>query len=433
MRKKGLLLFFAVLLIAAISVALRWQFRQNQTNAASTGRTLTATQVKADAGQLVSIIESTHPEFSLNDIQTGYPEAKKLFLAAASQNMSSDDFSWLASAYLASLRDGHTSIAQTQSSETLQGSYRMTERGLFEVDASGNITEKKVTAIGGIPINQIFTTVSRYEVAENDAGVMMNNTMWSTYRPILERAGVDCTKHTITITEQNGTQTSSKEVIFQLRSPYSMWQANNIIDSRRIGDIFYIGLHECQLGPDLDKTADSLKQAVSNGVTRVIMDVRNNPGGNSTACVKLLAALGMRPPGYGMYARKSPLAMARRNGTADWNANTKPDLSPAKTNSHISLVVLTNEFTYSSATMLAVFVQDGKLGTVIGYPSANSPSSYGDVLSFQLKNSGVKGHVSFKRWLRPNANADQRMLRPDILVPIGGDALQTAINFLDHQ
>ncbi|HEX2938827.1 MAG TPA: S41 family peptidase [Ruminiclostridium sp.] len=117
----------------------------------------------------------------------------------------------------------------------------------------------------------------------------------------------------------------------------------------------------------------------------------------------------------------------------DWNANTKPNLSMAKTNSHISLVVLTNEFTYSSATMLAVFAQDGKLGTVIGYPSANSPSCYGDVLSFQLKNSGTKGQVSFKRWLRPNANADQRMLHPDILVPIGGDALQTAIKFLDHQ
>ncbi|HEX2938826.1 MAG TPA: S41 family peptidase, partial [Ruminiclostridium sp.] len=59
----------------------------------------------------------------------------------------------------------------------------------------------------------------------------------------------------------------------------SVWQANDIVDSRRIGDIFYIGLHECRLGQDLDKTIDSLKYAVGNGVTRVIMDVRNNPGG----------------------------------------------------------------------------------------------------------------------------------------------------------
>ena len=431
MKKKRFFLFLGVLLVAAISVLL-WQFHQKQTSAVPTNGTLTAAQAKADAEQLVSIIENTHPEFSLNDVQAGYPAAKKTFLAAASKEMSSDDFAWLASAYVASLRDGHTSIAQTHSNETLQGSYRMTEDGLFEVDAPGKLTSKKVTAIGGIPVSQIFHTISRYEVAENDAGVLMNDTIWSTYLPVLKRAGVDCSRHTVSVTEQDGTQTSSKNVTFQSRSPYSVWHANDVVDSRMIGDIFYIGLHDCKTGEALDKTIDSLKHAVGNGVTRVIMDVRNNPGGDSTACEKLLAAIGMQSPEYGMYVRKSLLAVKQR-GVFNWSTSAKPDLSTTKTNSHISLAVLTNEFTFSSATMLAVFAQDGKLGTVIGYPSANSPSCYGDVLSFQLRNSGIKGQVSFKRWLRPNANADQHMLHPDILVPIGGDTLQRAINFLDHQ
>lgn len=430
MKKKGFTLFFSALLIAAIG-AMLWQLNFNQAVTVSAGGTLTP--VQEDANQLVSIIESTHPEFSLNDIQPGYPTAKKSFLAAASKKISYDDFAWLASAYLASLRDGHTSIFQTQSNETLQGSYRMTESGLFEVDSGGSITDKKVTAIGGIPIDQIFTTISRYEVAENEAGVMMNDTTWSTYRPILELAGVDCTKSTVSITEQNGTQTSSKEVAFQSRSPNSEHGANNIVDSSRIGDIFYIGLHECELKPDVEWTAATLRQMAADGVTRVIIDVRNNPGGNSKACERLLNAMGMRVPEYGVYARKSPLAVAQCNGTVDWNTKIQPSQSTAQTNSHISLVVLTNEFTFSSATMLAVWVQDGKLGTVIGYPSANSPSSYGDVLSFQLKNSGIKGTVSYKRWLRPNAQADQRMLHPDVLVPIRGDALKTAINFLDRK
>lgn len=431
MKKKGFLLFVGVLLVVAISVLL-WQLHQKQTSAVSANGTLTTAQVKADAEELVTILERTHPEFSLNDVQAGYPAAKKTFLAAASKEMSSDDFAWLASAYAASLRDGHTSIAQTHSNETLRGSYRMTESGLFEVDSAGNLTHEKVTAIGGIPVSQIFHTIFRYKVAENDAGVLMNDAMWSTYRPILERAGVDCSRHTISVTEQDGAQTSSKDVTFQSRSPYSVWHANDIVDSRMIGDVFYMGLHDCKTGAALDKTIDNLKHAVGSGVTRVIMDVRNNPGGDSTACEKLLAAIGMQPPKYGVYARESLLAMKQR-GIFSCGANAKPDLSTAKTNSHISLAVLTNEFTFSSATMLAAFAQDGKLGKVIGYPSANSPSCYGDVLSFQLRNSGIKGQVSYKRWLRPNANADQHMLHPDILVPIGGDALQTAINFLDHQ
>ena len=432
MKKKGWILFFDVLLIAAIS-AMLWQLNFNPTVTASANEALTEVESKEDAEQLVSIVESTHPEFSLNDIQPGYPTAKTTFLAEASKRMPYGDFAWIASAYLASLRDGHTFVDRTQSKEMLQGSYRMTENGLFEADAGGNITGNKVTAIGGIPIGQIADAVSRYEVNENEAGVLMNGTMWSTYRPILERAGVDCSKHTVSVTEQYGTQTNSKEVSFQSRSPYSVYEGTDTIDSRSIGDVFYIGLHACELKPEGNRTADSLRQAVGSGVTKVIIDVRNNAGGDSDVCEELLSAMGMRVPEYGEYARKSPLAVAQYGETNYWNTIAQPNPGTAQGNFNISLAVLTNEFTFSSANMLAVWVQDGKLGTVIGYLSANSPSAYGDVLPFQLKNSGVKGQISYKRFLRPNTGADQHMLHPDILVPIGGDALQTAINFLDRK
>ena len=34
------------------------------------------------------------------------------------------------------------------------------------------------------------------------------------------------------------------------------------------------------------------------------------------------------------------------------------------------------------------------LGTLVGRPSANSPSSYGDVVRFQLKNQNTRPSVS---------------------------------------
>ena len=70
----------------------------------------------------------------------------------------------------------------------------------------------------------------------------------------------------------------------------------------------------------------------------------------------------------------------------------------AEKNDDLSLHVLTNENTFSSAQMLAVWVSDGDLGTLVGRPSANSPSSYGDVVRFQLKNSKILGQVSHKKW-----------------------------------
>jgi hypothetical protein len=41
------------------------------------------------------------------------------------------------------------------------------------------------------------------------------------------------------------------------------------------------------------------------------------------------------------------------------------------------------------------------------------------------------GQISFTRWTRPDTKADQKMLQPDVVVPVGGDALQVALNYLD--
>jgi len=91
-----------------------------------------------------------------------------------------------------------------------------------------------------------------------------------------------------------------------------------------------------------------------------------------------------------------------------------------------------NEITYSSATMMAVFVQDGDLGTVIGAPSSNAPSSYGDILYYKLPASGIEVSILYKRWLRPDTDADQRILMPDIVTEYNEDILQRAIDYLNQ-
>lgn len=102
----------------------------------------------------------------------------------------------------------------------------------------------------------------------------------------------------------------------------------------------------------------------------------------------------------------------------------------------IALIVIlsscSNEITYSSATMMAVFVQDGDLGTVIGTPSSNAPSSYGDILYYKLPASGIEVSISYKRWLRPDTDADQRILMPDIVTEYNEDILQRAIDYLNQ-
>ena len=97
-------------------------------------------------------------------------------------------------------------------------------------------------------------------------------------------------------------------------------------------------------------------------------------------------------------------------------------------NEDINLYVLTNEATFSSAQMLCVWVADGKLGTLVGRPSSNMPSNYGDILSYQLKNSRIIGQISHKKWTRPDLTKDkERILEPNIYVNYGNDILERAL------
>ena len=79
---------------------------------------------------------------------------------------------------------------------------------------------------------------------------------------------------------------------------------------------------------------------------------------------------------------------------------------------------------------MVVWVQDGKLGRVVGYPSANAPTSYGDILNYTLPRTGVEVVMSHKQFQRPDADANQTTLTPDVLVPYGEDALPAALALL---
>ena len=397
---------------------------------------LTQDKIQADARQLVSIVESTQPAFSLKAVPDGYADAKKTFLAAASHEMSVDDFAWLARAYLVSLEDGHTSIFLNNSTQCLDVAWLANGSKLLLLDDAGKLTNRQVTAIGGVPVERIFQTVGKIFPAENDAGRDVNDTLMSVCEVVLNQAGVSCDTDQIALTVQDANQITEKQVSFITKNPQSVYYNSTIVSSRMIGDVFYIDLNNCKTGPELNSTVTQLKNAIAAGTNKVIIDVRDNPGGSSNACEALLAVMSMRIPQYGVYVRYSALAKAQRGFFTTFFATlfpTRPNPGTAKTNSRITLAVLTNENSFSSATMLGVWVQDGKLGKVIGQPSANSPNSYGDALDYQLNNSHIWGSVSFKRWMRPDAKADPKTLQPDVPVPAGGDVLQAALTYMDNE
>jgi len=434
MKKTNLLtLIFLVLILIYSGCSIKKTETYNGEHITESGSYSVQAQDPAyliDAYNLISVVEKTHPAFALGDIRDDYEQKKREFINSITKDTSKDEFILLVRKYLTVLQDGHTGVQSDTNKRFLDVSCRADGNELLILNEDGSLSKGRITHIGGVPVKQIFETVQAYYVAENDAAKDLNNSMWALNDEVLNLAGCDISSDSAEITlDQNGT-ISKKNIKFAVKNIYESYNYSYDIKSEIMNDIFYIDMNVCDDNKNLKAQIKKLKKAIKNGITKVIIDVRDNPGGNSMACTKILNAMGMTPPDYGSFVRYSELAHEKHDVPSEGFTQRDPDKSKAKRNEKIQLVVLTNERTYSSATMMAVFVRDGGLGTVIGTPSSNSPSSYGDILYYQLPVSGIEVSISYKRWLRPDTEADQRILMPDIVTEYNTDILQAAIDYL---
>jgi hypothetical protein len=210
-------------------------------------------------------------------------------------------------------------------------------------------------------------------------------------------------------------------------------------------DIMLIDLRVFALHESIEETALYIEQAIENGIRKFIVDLRGNGGGDSRAGERLLNAKGITVPAGGAVRRLSPLMldMVREynlmpapiralfsilSALTDGMIDT-PYPGNASNPNNAFVAVLTDNDTYSSATMMAYWAQDGGFGNIIGAPSRNAPSSFGDMLFFTLPYSGLQARVSHVQFLRPDTAADQSTLWPDIMAD-PADALDVAIEFL---
>jgi hypothetical protein len=81
--------------------------------------------------------------------------------------------------------------------------------------------------------------------------------------------------------------------------------------------------------------------------------------------------------------------------------------------------------------MMALWVRDGGFGNVIGSPSSQAPTAFGNILNFRLPYTGFSGFISYVQFLRPDANADPAILQPDIVVD-PAEALEFALEYLQN-
>lgn len=398
----------------------------------ATDTLLTKDQVMEDRDRAIQFVENAHPYFVVEEDLAAYEQARQDYVDAASGEMSVGDFQAATAQYLCFFEDGHTRIRWTE--DEYLDMEQVYQSGNTYCVENGVVSDRYVAEIGGVPIEKIYETIDRIFPAENDMARQINRESYITGRNILELAGVmvqetDGMAEGVTVVYSDG---SEKECMFYQPEDNSDDDYEPPVNTWRMdADIFVVNFVECVDDDNLKAIATELEKAVKKGCSKVIIDARGNGGGNSNACKRLLGAMGMKATGYDMLIRFSDEAAEqvgylRDSGTFRYNGSSK-----CTVNDKVQLVVLCDRYTFSSATMLCVWVRDGRLGTIIGEASSNTPSSYGDILYMSLPDSHIFATVSHKQFIRPDETNTERALVPDLQTD-PDEAYQEAVNFLNQ-
>ena len=177
--------------------------------------------------------------------------------------------------------------------------------------------------------------------------------------------------------------------------------------------------------------ADSMFHTLrEENISNLIIDVRNNGGGNSTVGDTLLRYLSSRPfAQMGKALVRVTPTTQRLVGSNDiqpgWYLfNTEAEgklISPLSTKEgHYQgkVYLLTSHHTFSSASSFAWAFKQFGMGTVVGEESGGMNVSFGDVLFYRLPVSRLACAISYKRFWQYGAKEDDiHGTLPDYSVP----------------
>ena len=234
-----------------------------------------------------------------------------------------------------------------------------------------------------------------------------------------------------------------------LRSQYNMIKAENRISKEAIEEKL------SQVPRFDDFLADMFKKIREEKIQTLVIDVRDNSGGNSRLCDVLLSWL--KPyedikrfsslirfsklweetypslaNGYrqALLGHENSYKIGKIYSSAFLSSLiSKKDSMPGKGKEYFGLnrvnnlffegniVFIQNAKTYSSAGLLISTVMDNDIGIVIGSASSYKPCNYGDILYWELPNTNIRGTISHKVFTRPNiAKCAEASLIPTVLL-----------------
>jgi C-terminal processing protease CtpA/Prc len=386
---------------------------------------LSPEQMRQDLDELVATVTAVHAaavEGLPEEVQAAAAKAR----AALAAGLEPAQFARLCAGVLLALHDAHSALALPRTGPVLALPFVWLESGLYVTAAAGPLQKgDRILAIAGRDEPALLQVLAANVPAENPHWLRQQAPALLSDLSLLRAFGLaQASPLTVRIAregKEQDVQVGPGALPARPRDP--AWVRYEIDAAHSLG---VFTLDRCEVDATYRDTLDQFFAAVHDQkIGKVAVDLRANGGGNSGVVDEFLRYLDVAE--YRSFmgdVRWSAQSLAQRHEPGE------PRYQPGKPGKrknaprkdpppfHGQLFVLTGPQTFSSANWFAVVVHDNKLGTIVGEPTGNAPSSYGDVLTFTLPNSGLGYTLSFKRWVRPDPTLDPApCLLPDVSVP----------------
>ena len=92
------------------------------------------------------------------------------------------------------------------------------------------------------------------------------------------------------------------------------------------------------------------------------------------------------------------------------------DMPKPSSRFHGEVTFIQGQNTFSSANYLLTLVKDNALFPIIGTPTSQRPTCFGDVLCVELPYTQTKGYISHSYFVRPDERNQETSLLPDSLI-----------------
>ena len=454
------------------------------------------------------MLENTHPLFA----ETDKPHFDMDSLTRAGYRDLADcksktQLSLYLKAVISRLGDGHSQVFSDMSSLYRKGLYPFylfsendTTFYLYGIDKKyADQLGKRVTSLNGIPVPDVIESFRPLISCENDdyfkANVMERLMLW---KDIWDYSPFHRTDGKLLLQFEDGntvllpsTKNTEDFTWYQTRMKDFATEDNGMPFSYYIlpeKQLCYLHFARCKdrntmlsaikMGMSVDTTGMSrmpdfgafLKEMFGemrrNDVKTLVIDVRDNGGGDSSLCNQLLSWLkpidefrwgGCKIRFSKLWEAQYPEEAKQIKAYFEGKGLAYPlgelydealmeseddELEEEETIDEVfvmnhnrdslftgEIIFLQGKGTFSSAGDLIALAVDNGIGIVIGENSTYAPNSYGDNLYWELPNTHVKGSVSHKFFYRADAAKwNETVLVPDVPLPTTWEDIRNGIN-----